>query len=281
MTTLKIAGVPEHFNLPWHLAIEDGSFKDKNIDLQWTDVPEGTGKLCQMLRDGETDIAVILTEGIVKDIAAGNDSKIVQVYVKSPLIWGIHVGAKSAFTTIEDIESGKVAISRYGSGSHLMAIVNAKTEGWDIDKLNFEVINTLDGAVEALTDGKADYFMWERFMTKPIVDKGIFRRIGDCPTPWPCFVIAVRNEVLEENNDTIGTVLDIINKATAKFKEIPDIDKILAKRYNQKTEDIKEWLSLTEWSQQKLEESTFNNVQDQLHELNIIEQKAAYKTVAG
>jgi hypothetical protein len=30
------------------------------------------------------------------------------------------------------------------------------------------------------------------------VDKGIFRRIGDCPTPWPCFVIAVR-EILEKN----------------------------------------------------------------------------------
>ena len=35
----------------------------------------------------ETDIAVILTEGIIKDIAAGNPSKIVQVYVQSPLIW--------------------------------------------------------------------------------------------------------------------------------------------------------------------------------------------------
>jgi hypothetical protein len=28
-----------------------------DINLQWTDVPEGTGKMCQMLRDGETDIA--------------------------------------------------------------------------------------------------------------------------------------------------------------------------------------------------------------------------------
>lgn len=278
MTTLKIAGVPEHFNLPWHLAIENNSFKDKNIDLQWTDVPEGTGKLCQMLRKGEADIAVILTEGIIKDIAAGNESKIVQVYVKSPLIWGIHVGAKSAFNTIEDIEQGKVAVSRYGSGSHLMAIVNAKKEGWDIDKLYFEVINTLDGAVEALTDGKADYFMWERFMTKPIVDKGIFRRVGDCPTPWPCFVIAVRNEVLEQNNDSIGTVLDVINKTTAKFKDIPGIDKTLAERYNQKLEDIKEWLSLTEWSQKKLDKETFNRVQEQLFELNIIEHKTAFET---
>jgi hypothetical protein len=32
--------------------------------------------MCQMLRDGETDIAVILTEGIVKDIVAGNQVKL-------------------------------------------------------------------------------------------------------------------------------------------------------------------------------------------------------------
>ena len=68
MKSLKIAGVPEHFNLPWQLAIENNKFHEVGIDLQWTDVPEGTGKLCQMLREGSTDIAVILTEGIIKDI---------------------------------------------------------------------------------------------------------------------------------------------------------------------------------------------------------------------
>jgi hypothetical protein len=31
--------------------------------------------MCQMLRDGETDIAVILTEGIVKDITAEIQAK--------------------------------------------------------------------------------------------------------------------------------------------------------------------------------------------------------------
>lgn len=191
MKKVRIAGVPEHFNLPWHLSIEKNIFRNNDIDAKWTDVPEGTGKLCQMLRNNETDIAVILTEGIIKDIAAGNNSKIVQVYVQSPLIWGIHVAAGSDYNTINDLQEGKVAISRYGSGSHLMAIVNAKNEDWDTNKLQFEIINTLDGAIEGLTEGKADYFMWERFMTKPIVDKGIFRRVGDCPTPWPCFVIAI------------------------------------------------------------------------------------------
>ena len=279
MKTIKIAGVPEHFNLPWHLCIENNEFETEGIDLQWTEVPEGTGKLCQMLRNKETDIAVILTEGIIKDIVAGNPSKIVQVYVDSPLIWGIHVDAKSKYQTLSDLENTKVAISRIGSGSQLMAYVNAHNQGWKTENLQFEIINTIDGAVEALSNGTADYFMWERFMTKPLVDKGVFRRIDDCPTPWPCFVIAVRNEVLENHPETIEKILEIINKTTSEFKEIPSIDKTLSERYHQKQEDIQEWLSLTEWSQKQLTEQMLNKVQNQLLELSIIDKKGTFAEI--
>lgn len=274
MTSLKIVGVPEHFNLPWHLCLENGEFEKENIDLHWTDVPEGTGKMCQMLRDGSTDIAVILTEGIIKNIANGNPSKIVQVYVKSPLIWGIHVAAHSKYHSIADLENARAAISRLGSGSQLMAYVNAKNQGWDTSKLQFEIVNTLNGGVNALTEGTADYFMWEHFMTKPLVDKGVFRQVADCPTPWPCFVIAVREEVLAKQLETITKLLGIINAKTRIFKAIPNIDKQLAKTYNQKIEDIKEWLRLTEWSQEKIDAVLLDRIQNQLVELNIINSKS-------
>ena len=276
MKKIKIAGVPEHFNLPWHMCIEDGEFEEVGINLEWTDVPEGTGKMCQMLRDGETDIAVILTEGIVKDINAGNECKIVQVYVKSPLIWGIHVDAKANCKELADLKGKKPAISRLGSGSHLMSIVNANNQNWDTSTLEFEIVNTIDGAVDALSSGKADYFMWERFMTKPFVDNGTFKRIADCPTPWPCFVIAVRNEVLEKHPNTIAQILEIINMTTEEFKMIPSIDRTLASKYNQKLEDIQEWLSLTQWSQKNLDEKVLNKIQNQLFDLNIIDKKGTF-----
>ncbi len=279
MKTIKIAGVPEHFNLPWHLCLENKEFETQNIDLQWTDVPEGTGKMCQMLRDGETDIAVILSEGIVKDIMGGNPSKIVQVYVDSPLIWGIHVGAQSKFQTLSDLENTKAAISRLGSGSQLMAYVNANNQNWNTEKLQFEIVNTIDGAVKALTEGTADYFMWERFMTKPLVDNGTFRKITDCPTPWPCFAIAVRNEILEKEPETIHAILSIINKKTASFKSLPEIDIILAKKYHQKTVDIQEWLSLTDWSQNQLSEEMLNKIQNQLLELKIIDKIGTFDEI--
>ncbi|MGB5370485.1 MAG: ABC transporter substrate-binding protein, partial [Flavobacteriaceae bacterium] len=72
MKKIKITGVPEHFNFPWQMAIEEGAFSQRGIDLSWTDVPEGTGKMCQMLQNGETDISVILTEGIIKSIVEGS-----------------------------------------------------------------------------------------------------------------------------------------------------------------------------------------------------------------
>ena len=39
MKEVRIVGVPEHFNLPWHMAMEDRMFEDRGIDLHWTDVP--------------------------------------------------------------------------------------------------------------------------------------------------------------------------------------------------------------------------------------------------
>ena len=193
------------------------------------------------------------------------------------MIWGIHVANNSKFNTIDDIKGTRAAISRYGSGSHLMAYVNAKNNDWDLEKdLKFEVIKNLDGAVKGLTEEDADYFMWEKFTTKPLVDDGTFRRIGNCPSPWPCFVIAVRQEFIDNNEEDLKVILDIINNTTADFKSIPSIDKTIANRYEQELEDVKEWLSLTEWSQTVIDKKTITNIQNQLFDLNIIPEKIDY-----
>ena len=273
MKTIRVGGVPEHFNLPWHLTIDDGKFRDKKLDIQWRDFPDGTGAMCKALRNEEIDVAIILTEGIVKDILNGNKVKIIQEYIASPLIWGIHVDGQSKYHKLEDLENKKVAISRFGSGSHLMAYVNAINMGWDTSKLEFEVVGDIDGAVQALQAGKADYFMWEHFTTKPLVDKGIFRRLKDCPTPWSCFVIAVRENFLSENQEAIHIMLETLNFVTRKFKEIPGIETALSKKYDQKEEDIHQWLQITNWSQKQISISEIEKVQDQLFELGLISTK--------
>ena len=278
MVNITIGGVPEHFNYPWYLTLKNKEYTKHNINLRWKDFPGGTGEMNAALRNAEIDIAIILTEGIIKDIGEGNPSKIVQTFVKSPLVWGIHVASNSSFQQISDLEHATIAISRFGSGSHLMAIVNAYNQGWDLNKLQFKVVGNLEGGIDALTKGEADYFMWEHFTTKPFVDDATFRRIGDCPTPWPCFVIAVRNEILEKHSEVIKTILTIINKETTGFKQLKNIDVILSKRYQQKLEDVQKWLSITEWeSKNQITKEFIEDIQNKMITFKVISSKVNAK----
>jgi sulfonate transport system substrate-binding protein len=280
MKKFQIGGVPEHFNLPWYLTLRDKSYTKEGINLRWKDYFGGTGAMAKALREKEIEMAVILTEGIIRDICNGNDCSIVQVFVSSPLIWGIHVAKESSYEEVRELKGKTAAISRYGSGSHLMAFVNAENQGWDTNTdLKFEVIKNLEGALEALPEGNGDYFMWEKFTTKPYVDNGPFRSIGECPTPWPCFVIAVRNDVLENDLETVQKILEIINDTTVDFKQIPSIDMMIANRYDQKIEDVREWLSLTEWSQTNLSSEQVERIQKKLLHLELIEEIVPSDTI--
>ncbi len=274
MQKITIGGVPEHFNLPWHLAIEEGKFQQAGVDLQWKEFPGGTGAMCAALSDGSIDAAIILTEGIIKDIINGNPSKIVKVYVESPLLWGIHVGAQSKFKTIQELKEARIAISRFGSGSQLMAIVNAVHQGFDIDNLKYEIVNNLEGGIKALTNDTADYFMWEHFTTKPLVDQGVFRRVDSITTPWPCFVMAVRNDILENKSECIKTLINVINNQLKNFTNEhrnTDLINLFSKRYNQQVVDIEEWLSITKWNSEKaISTELINSIQNKLVNFNVI-----------
>ena len=193
LSQFKVGGVPEHFNLPWKKAIEENRFEPHGISVSWKDYHGGTGAMNKDLRSSDLDIAILLTEGIIADIHRGNPSKIIQFYVKTPLRWGIHVGAKSNFTSVNDLENSRAAISRYGSGSHLMAYVNADNYKWDLAKQKFEVVKNLDGGREYLAEGKADYFLCEKFSLFPLVKKipFVFPFVGNPPLHFPLWKVFI------------------------------------------------------------------------------------------
>ena len=274
MKTVRIGGVPEHFNYAWYIGLKKNAFKAQGIDLRWVDCPGGTGQMTEALKQNSIDMAIVLTEGIIKAISDGISSKIVQTFVKSPLIWGVHVDTGSNYTKASELKNTQAAISRMGSGSHLMAYLQAQKLGWNTTReLHFKIIKNLEGGVKALRESKADYFLWEKYTTKPLVDSGVFRRIGECPTPWPCFVIAATDSFIENETFKLKSILETINPITKEFKNIADIDTILSKRYGQKREDVQAWLAQTEWSQKNIQKETLENVQNKLLELKLISQK--------
>lgn len=276
---INICGVPEHFNLPWKSSIENGLFEQENLQLNWINVPEGTGKMCEMLRNHKTDIAIILTEGIIKDIALGNESVIIQKYIQTPLIWGVHVPYLFDYEKIDDLQGKTIAISRLGSGSHLMSMLWAQKNRWDFNQNQYQIVNTIEGAAKSMLQNESTIFMWEKFMTQPWVDQHIFKRIEDFPTPWPCFVIAVRKDFLENNLKIVQKTLEIINNITINLKQNPQLIEKIALEYHLQPTAVAEWLQITEWSQENFTKEAFDTIQEQLLEVAIINQKLDYNQV--
>lgn len=245
---LRIGGVPEHFNLPWRLAIESGAFAAIGADVTWTDFPGGTGALTEALANDELDLATVLTEGITTAICKGNPSRIHSVWVESPLAWGVHVPAKSDLNSIAELAGQRFAISRYGSGSELMAYVLADEQGWTLSPEHFVVVGGLAGAIEALPAGDAEIFLWERFMTQPHVDDGTFRRVADTPTPWPSFVTAVTGNALAAHDPLIDQVTAVAAATAADLAASPTAAALIAERYGLDPIEAETWLGTVTWA---------------------------------
>ncbi len=271
MKRLKIGGVPEHFNLPWRLAIEEGKFKEAGIELHWSDMTGGTGQMIKGLQAGTIDIAVLLTEGISRAILKGLDAKIISVYVQTPLIWGIHVPVNHGINVLSDLDSKTFAISREGSGSHLMSFVLAQQQGWDPSALSFNVVGDVYGGLWALNNDEAQGFLWEQYTTQPFVDQGKCKRIGEVLTPWPCFVIAVRSEVLNKEADLLRAILPIVQTRAQELKNSSDAAEVIAWRYALKQNEVQQWLNKTEWSYSSdVTTADFEKVISTLGELDLI-----------
>ena len=248
MLGLKVGGVPEHFNLPWRMAIEEGKFRDEGIQLHWSDMGGGTGQMIRGLENETLDVAILLTEGGTRAILQGLDAKIIQVYVNTPLHWGIHVPYKSDIKTVSDLEGQIFAISREGSGSHLMSYVKAHQEGWDTSKLKFNIIGDIYGGLWALENNKAQGFLWEKYTTHPYTEQQKCRYIGEVVTPWPCFVIAVRKEILEKYPKELERMCSIVNQKALELKENECAVDLISWRYNLRRSHVENWLNETDWN---------------------------------
>jgi len=245
---LHVGGVPEHFNLPWQLAIEQNKFQEAGIDLNWSYYPGGTGEMVGKLNDGELDLAILLTEGYLSAFSKGLNAVIVKEYITSPLVWGIFTGTNSSIDSIYAPQAKRIAISRKGSGSHLMALVHAEQRGESLSDYKLVEIKSMAGAVESLTKQESDIFYWEKYTTKPHVTSGELRMIGEFSAPWSGFLIVANKKALSEKADAILSALHIMNKACVNFKTNAQAFEALRKTFGMSDADIKNWLNQTVWN---------------------------------
>lgn len=271
-TKIRMGGVPEHFNFPWQLAQQYGLFKKDRIEFEWSFYGAGTGAMVKALENDELDLAVLLTEGAVSAIIKGLKAKIIKQYVTSPLIWGIHTGIHSGLENIGQCEGKKYAISRFGSGSHLMAMMDAEVRGKKVHEEDFVLIENIQGAIPSLDQNLSQVFFWEKYTTKPLVDKGLLNRIGEFITPWSCFQIVATEKALEERRNAIEKVMSIINFTCKQFMRADNSIDMILENFEMKPEDAHAWFYSTEWNTDfMISEKMLENVMYSLKKIGNIE----------
>jgi len=276
---IRCTGVPEHFNMPWKRALAKGKFTAAGIDVTWEDAHGGTGAMCNALRKGETDMAIALTEGAISNIQKGLDAKICSFFVDSPLLWGVHAGATSNLSLQELQNKAQFAISRFTSGSHLMAFMYMKNLGVNSDELKFNVVQHLSGAIDDLSSKPDQLFLWEKFTTKPHVTSGQFKRVDEIATPWPAFSVIASNDLLKNNLEALRTVLKIVQREAAELAaDEGNTIELIAKEYKLPLADTTEWFSTLKWSTStQADLSALDFVAIILDELGLTEKRALLK----
>lgn len=268
---IRVAGVPEHFNLPWMLALERRAFVRAGIEVKWRTVPEGTGAMCKLLRAGEVDVAMLVTEGAVRDILNGNLSRILSPYVDSPLTWGVHVGAHTAIQEPAQLKDVPFAISRLNSGSHLAAMAYARAHGWDPKESDLVVVNDLEGAIERLKGPEPIAFLWEKYTTKHFVDSGAFRCVDEYQAQWPSFVLVASEAILKSNGTDVARLLRVIRDQAKGVMEKKSAPEMIAQRYRMSDEDARDWFSGVRWNLDgKVEEGMLERVASTLQEAGML-----------
>lgn len=247
---IKVGYIPEHFSTPLQFAKLKGYFTAEELDLELIPYPSGSGHLIQSLNSNEIDIAIGLTEAFVRGIVdtdPGDKPKyqIVGTYVKSPLNWAVSTGISRNLHSLDELEGGKIGVSRIGSGSYVMSFVLALQKGFQRQFSDYPVCNTFANLRQSVNSGDSDAFMWEYFTTKKYYDSKEIKMLGNIYTPWPSWVV-VKHRALDSVQ--LDKFANAVNRGIKYFGDHPEESiEYIYKNLDYSKEDATEWLKTVEF----------------------------------
>eukprot|EP01038_Epipyxis_sp_PR26KG_P015786 gene15786-21380_t len=298
---LRLAFVPEQVNIPIWLSLDIA--KDKGLDIIPILVPEGTGKMLDMLENNGADLALTVTDAFIVARSKGRNVQLCGTYVSSPLIWAVASGIGLTSQNSNKIKSFdelcletkqqnkplRFGISRLGSGSHTMARYAASLHGLEEHQLEFEIANNFSGLKQGAQDELFDAFLWETFTTKPSFDNNEIYKIGEVPTPWSAFSFVAPSSSLDtphmhdvnnhqtEMNDSIKHILfPSIKQGIESFiqnsnnnnnnnGEPPVSIQRIMSEYGHTEADARQWLSTCHYSSSNDMAVDYHMIQQSLH----------------
>jgi hypothetical protein len=98
--------------------------------------------------------------------------------------------------------------------------------------------------------------------------------IDEVHTPWPCFVVAARKDVVLKHNELLSKMCSVAHVKAGEIKKNENTAEVISWRYNLSLDQVRSWLRDTEWNNATLNlETAFEVVMASLLKFGIVSEE--------
>jgi ABC-type nitrate/sulfonate/bicarbonate transport system substrate-binding protein len=243
--TTTVTGTPkptQKVKIAWHqstlemmsaYALEAGFFAEEGLDVELVFFPSGALAIRSVIAGDVDGYDGAFASSLALAVAGGAPLKGVLQLIDKPLIRAV-VKRDSPITHPSQLEGKILAISRFGSGSHGVALGVLTKYGIDPKKVTIIEAGGATEIIAVVEKGEADVgFTWDP-AAETAIQKGIVRLLfnawEEIPNLEPMLLI-FKEEFIKKNPDTIKAICRAYARALDAAREKP-VDLLnVAKKY--------------------------------------------------
>lgn len=237
-TTVRVAYLPIYVDLPLFVAVEEGFFEKRGLDVRLTRF-ENSPMMGTALVNGDVDAVASIASSVAFTIESRDPSRfkvfIVDAENKTNYLSALVAMPDSAIEDVSDLKGKRVGIFPGPTAGTFFRIV-FKQNGLD-PNLDMTIVELAPGVhVESLVNGQVDALAtYEPMATQAVVQHGAVKvlpgAIESEIDPWQAGSWLISTKLLKENPQTARAFIDACYEAVDFMREHPDESKAHLQNY--------------------------------------------------
>lgn len=262
---------------PFHLAMQEGFFKDEGLNVKFVDAPSG-GASVQKLAAGEVDIAYssytpfFLAESKGAGKAKGGIKIVADAASAGPNSTMVVALPNSSVKKVQDMAGKRVAVTATGTISDLLTMSTLKAKGVDYKGIKW-VKTPFPATAEALKSGNVDAaFVTEPFLSQTQTVAGALPIFDTATGPTADMPVAgwgSTGDFVSKNKNTIAAFQRAMQRGTDLALSDRSLVEPLLVKFSGVDENIAKVATLLTF-QSKLDATRLQRVPDLMLEFEVI-----------
>jgi NitT/TauT family transport system substrate-binding protein len=225
MTTIDLA--------PFHLAMQNGYFKEQGLDVEPVTAPSGQATLSKLI-GGDVDIAISSYQPffLAKAKGAADVQFVADGSSSPPKSTMVIAGPSSPVRNVRDLAGKRIGITGPGTASQVMTMAAMKNNGVDFNKVQWVTMPFPDMG-QALARGDLDAaYVPEPFVTQTAKTVGAVPVVDPSAGPtddFPTTGYASKPQLVSQSPKTVLAFQRAMARATAESADRSKIEPLLVK----------------------------------------------------